>query len=188
MRASGVRFVVVYQREPHARQLAFGDVPQPKDFAERAALARKALAELKLDVEVWIDDEGDQSRAMFGDLPHSAIVLDPAGTVRIKQSWCDPAALGQLLSEVPKAPAGERIEPRAGRFLKRLSGPRPPHVKDDVWRFHRDVMMCSLLEQHPDHADRDRWIQELEGRGPAQQQAWLACQRTRVARRGGALR
>ena len=71
-----MRIVVVYQREPHARQMAFENVEQPKDRAERVALARRTLAELKLDVEVWIDDLGDQSRALFGDLPHSAIVVD----------------------------------------------------------------------------------------------------------------
>ena len=37
---------MVYQREPHARQLAFRDVAQPETFEERAELARRMLDEL----------------------------------------------------------------------------------------------------------------------------------------------
>ena len=44
--------MVVYQREPHARQLAFRDVAQPETFEERAALAARMLEDLELDVEV----------------------------------------------------------------------------------------------------------------------------------------
>jgi len=54
-----VKFVVVYQREPHARQLAFRDVLQPKNFEERAALARRTRDELDLDALEGGDGELD---------------------------------------------------------------------------------------------------------------------------------
>jgi len=88
-----VKFVVVYQREPHARQLAFRDVLQPKNFEERAALARRTRDELDLDVEIWIDDMGDSSRAAFGDLPSWGVLISPNGHVMRKVSWPDPDEL-----------------------------------------------------------------------------------------------
>ncbi|MCK5943829.1 MAG: hypothetical protein KAI24_17730 [Planctomycetes bacterium] len=168
-----MRFVVVYQREPHARQLAFRDVPQPKDFAERAALARKALKELKLDVDVWIDDDGDQSRALFGDLPHSAIVLDRVGTVQVKLSWCDPTVLAQLIPEVPEMSPGKTMAPVENHFETRVAAARPDDADEQVWRFHRDVMLAWLVANKPAHELRGAWLEELAGRGPAHQQAWV---------------
>jgi hypothetical protein len=94
-----VRILVVYQREPHARQMAFGDVAQPTTFCERVSLAAKAMAEMQLSADVWVDDLGDQSRALFGDLPHSAIVINPAGVVQHKFSWCDPETVSDALQE-----------------------------------------------------------------------------------------
>ena len=166
-----MRFIVVYQREPHARQMAFRDVPQPKDFAERAALAKKALAELKLDVDVWIDDQGDQSRALFGDLPHSAIVLDRAGTVALKLSWCDPEVLKRTLPEVREAVPGTPMAPVDQQFLERITGELPPH--------HRRAMLAHLVLTLPRHPDRAAWLEELAASGPPQQRAWAERQRRR---------
>jgi hypothetical protein len=76
-------FVFVYQREPHAQQQAFRDVQQPQNLGERCELARRTCAEFDLAPgTVWIDGMDDQSRALFGDLPSPAIVVDPFGVVR----------------------------------------------------------------------------------------------------------
>ncbi|MCB9877141.1 MAG: hypothetical protein H6835_06010 [Planctomycetes bacterium] len=166
-----MRFVVVYQREPHARQMAFAEVPQPLDHAERAKLAQQALDELKLDVDVWIDDEGDQSRAMFGDLPHSAIVLDPAGTVRLKLSWCDPEVLELTIPEVPRAVSGKQARPADEGFLDRLR----PLAADatPIDRHHRATMLAHLVTTQPGHAERDAWIAELaHDSAPEWQRDW----------------
>jgi hypothetical protein len=171
--------VVVYQREPHARQMAFRDVRQPKDFAERAALAKKALQEMNLDVDVWIDDEGDQSRALFGDLPHSAIVLDRMGTVQVKLSWCEPNVLQKLIPEVPEMSPSKPMAPVENHFARRVAHPKPEGADEKVWRFHRDVMLAWLIQHRPDHHDRSAWLEELAGRGPEQQRAWLRRQAAR---------
>lgn len=88
----------VYQREPHARQLAFQDVPQPANLGERCELARRTCAEVSLEpASMWIDGMDDQSRALFGDLPSPAIVVDPFGVIRVKLPWAEPEVLGPRL-------------------------------------------------------------------------------------------
>ena len=73
-----MQFVFVYQREPHAGQLAFVDVQQPKDLGERVELARRTCTDMELaPASIWVDGMDDQSRALFGDLPSPAIVIDP---------------------------------------------------------------------------------------------------------------
>lgn len=94
-----VEFVVVYQREPHARQMAFRDVPQPTTVEERLALARRACEEFELPQDFWIDGLDDQSRALFGDLPSPALILGPNGKVVAKLPWSEPDLLGAKLDE-----------------------------------------------------------------------------------------
>ncbi len=95
-----MQFVFVYQREPHARQMAFAAIPQPKDEGERCALARRTCEELSLDPSLlWIDGMDDRSRALFGDLPSPAIVVDPFGVIQAKLPWAEPEVLGPLLRE-----------------------------------------------------------------------------------------
>lgn len=96
-----MQFVFVYQREPHAGQLGFANVQQPKDLGERVQLARRTCTDMQLPPgSVWIDGMDDQSRAMFGDLPSPAIVIDPCGVVRAKLPWAEPDALAPLLTKL----------------------------------------------------------------------------------------
>ncbi len=164
-----MRFVVVYQREPHARQMAFEDVAQPTTREERVALARRTLTELNLDVDVWVDDLGDTSRAAFGDLPHPAIVIDPAGRVRAKLAWFDPEVVDNLLKDVQldlltDRPT-DRPAPADTGFLAALTD-------DRLDRHHRHTMLAHLALQQPEHADRREWLAELAANGPPQQRAW----------------
>jgi len=161
-----VRIVVVYQREPHARQLAFDHIEQPKNRAERVALAKRMLTDLKLDVEVWIDDQGDQSRALFGDLPNSAIVIGPTGTIHVKLPWYDPKVVRDALPRVPKPAEADAQASADEQFLRRIaSGEQLP-------THHRHTMLAHLYASQPDHADAQRWLDELAAGGPPAQRAW----------------
>lgn len=97
--------LIVYQREPHAGQLAFRDVEQPQTRSERVALARRTAEELALGVPILIDELDDRSRAWFGDLPSPAIVIDPRGVVRSKLPWAEPDVLGPRLPRAADDPA-----------------------------------------------------------------------------------
>ena len=166
-----IRFVVVYQREPHARQLAFADVPQPTTREERVELARKALEELKLDVEVWVDDQGDTSRAVFGDLPHSAIVIDPSGAIRLKVSWCDPTVLRLTIPEVVPAAAEDAVPLVEAGFLAAIG--KPLDANDEKAQHHRQVMLAHLALARKEHPNRARWLAELASSGPDWQREWV---------------
>lgn len=167
-----MRFVVVYQREPHARQLAFADVPQPTTRDERVALARKTLEELNLSVDVWID-ESDASRAAFGDLPNWGIVIDPAGTLRLKLPWADPSVLETALTAVQAEAAAARPAPRDATFLAAIATP-PPAGAAGEWH-DRHTMLAVLAAQHPEHPQRNAWLDELSADPcPPQQRGWVA--------------
>lgn len=155
--------------------MAFRDVEPPRDFHERAALAKKALTEFDLDVEVWIDDEGDQSRALFGDLPHSAIVVDEVGTVKLKLSWCDPEVLAATLPEIERdrMVISQEMAKASDHFLKRIEA--APHADEPATGpalHHRAVMLAHLAMTHTDHPARKAWLEELANGGPAWQRAW----------------
>ena len=168
---------MVYQREPHARQMAFKEIAQPKTRAERVTLAKKTLAELKLDVEVWIDDLGDASRAAFGDVPNPAIVLDTKGIIRMKLSWSDPAVLQRFLPELLPQKASDGPSTAEDEFLKSLPGTKPaadatPAERERL-RHHRHVMLAQLVLAHPEHEARERWLEELgDESAPAWQRAF----------------
>lgn len=165
-----MRFVVVYQREPHARQLAFGSVPQPVADAERVALARRTLTELDLAVDVWIDDLGDQSRRAFGDLPNWAIVVGANGVIRHKLPWADPDELALAIDDDLRwQPVG--LRPAEQGFL---SAVRAASAQDDAARHDRHAMLAWFVEHETAHAERWRWLAELGGDGPLRQRDWAA--------------
>jgi hypothetical protein len=185
-----VRFVVVYQREPHARQMAFRNVPQPLAIEERAALARKAADEFGLDCSFWIDDLSDQSREAFGDLPHWAVVVGGGGMIRHKLPWADPdelhAAVADLLRrERVGAKAEDRfVDEVQQRGAATLRGPAA--ARHDRW-----ARLAWLAEHRPDHPDRLRWLCELAAEGPLVQRTWatvLLRQHTAQLRRAGPAR
>lgn len=151
--------------------MAFRDVEPPRDFHERAALAKKALTEFELDVEVWIDDECDQSRALFGDLAHSAIVVDEVGTVKLKLSWCDPEVLAATLPEIERdrMVISQEMAKASDHFLERIDA--APHAAGPATH-HRAVMLAHLAMTHPDHRARTAWLEELANGGPTWQRAW----------------
>ena len=186
---------MVYQREPHARQLAFGDVAQPETFAERAALARRMLKELELDVEVWVDDLGDRSRATFGDLPSWAVMLSRGGSIKRKVAWPDPESLQAFVEDVPSADSPRELSPeriRANRIHYSLKQAEQLRVRPlyetaaaRAERVHaRRAHLAYLVEAAPDHASRGAWLEELTGDGPTYQRTWARKQRPRPDKAG----
>lgn len=175
----------MHQREPHAGQLGFADVEQPRTLAERAQLARRTLADNGLDVDAWIDGLDDASRFAFGALPNWAIVVDPAGVVRLKLPWFVPEVVDRAIDEVlsefragtPDAAAhrATRAE-RTATFLAAVAAPAPAAAEGDAREraeHHRDAMLAQLVAALPGHADRDRWLAELaRASAPAQQRQW----------------
>lgn len=146
---SEIEFVIVYQREPHARQLAFADVAQPKNLGERCALARRTCDELMLaPAMVWVDGMDDQSRALFGDLPDPAIVIDADGVIRHKLPWAEPALLRpiveQLLAKTKvKAPPDAAPEGDAWPALCRCATLAVERPQDPHWRGWIDRLLAS---------------------------------------------
>lgn len=92
--------MLVYQREPHARQMAFEAIPQPTCYAERLALADRTKEDFDLACDVVVDAMDDRSRALFGDQPNSLILVGPDGVVRMKQPWADPDELEAVLPKL----------------------------------------------------------------------------------------
>ena len=178
-----MKIVVVYQREPHARQLAFDDVEQPATFEERVALARRMLADLQLDVEVWVDDLGDSSRAAFGDLPSWAVMLSEEGTIMRKLAWPDPKTLADFTKDLPTRRASssipnKRLQASLARARDRQLPPLSAGAGAQAAGQHdRCAHLAFLVEAAPEHAARASWLRELADNGPAWQRAWARAKR-----------
>ena len=173
-----LRFVIVYQREPHARQMAFDGTLQPKADAERVALAKKALDEMNLDVDVWIDDLGDSSRAMFGDLPNWAVVVLPDGKIHAKLEWAEPEKLAKAIPERKVSPSTGKAPVAVDQhFLNAITtGTSDWHPKAAIdfpnGKHQRQVMLAHLATSHTKHPDRRVWLRALAADGPVRQRAW----------------
>lgn len=91
--------MLVYQREPHAGQMAFEKIDQPTTMEARRSLARRTCQELDWQGETVIDSMDDASRAAFGDLPSPAILIDPQGLIVAKLPWAEASSIqSQLLA------------------------------------------------------------------------------------------
>lgn len=131
-----MQFVIVYQREPHARQVAFGEIGQSSDTAERFQLAAKACVEFGLPRDIlWIDGLDDQSRAFFGDLPSPAVLIDPVGTIQAKLPWGEPEAIRPELDRL------------LGQAAARLEGPPEELGENATPRQHRSAVGKSVWQQ-----------------------------------------
>jgi hypothetical protein len=193
-----VVFVFVYQREPHARQMAFADVPQPKDYVERCELARRTCDDLTLDpTSVWIDRMDDRSRAAFGDLPSPAIVVDPFGVIRHKLPWAEPEKLEPLLAALQAGLAAEvakqlAVDPRAepqdampiAKVGARLWQLRRGAAIDE--RLRRPASLWTAAEGRPvdgwQLGDKPEWLDFVAAAAVVGQDATAAAARELLAR------
>jgi AhpC/TSA family protein len=73
-----VKVVAVYTREAHPAALR---KKAPRSYRERAALARRAWADLKLKIPVLIDEWEDPVHRAYGAMPGSAFLLDSHGKI-----------------------------------------------------------------------------------------------------------
>lgn len=107
--------LVIYQREPHAGQMGFEHIVQPRTMEERLQLARSTRRETQLPVPFLVDSMKDESRALFSDLPSPAILIDPQGLVLEKWPWAE-ADVIQSFWRAHTAPTLERpkTEPQEG--------------------------------------------------------------------------
>ncbi|MFK7739196.1 MAG: hypothetical protein AB8H80_02645 [Planctomycetota bacterium] len=193
-----MRFVIVYQREPHARQMAFGDVVQPTHDSERAALARRTKNEFQLDVDIWLDDLSDQSRRAFGDLPNWAIVIAPGGRIVHKLPWAEPDLLERMVrrragSQQNKAWSKTLFDRATNANRRALAGERKdgqtqdgqkkgdqkkndqmlaPRTKTAAARHIRSARLAWLVCHHPRDAARRSWLCELAATGTMRQRDW----------------
>lgn len=119
-----VAILVVHQREPHAGQMAFRAIEQPTSFEERRTLALRARDELQIPMTILVDGMDDASRALFGDLPSPAFVIDAHGVIRDKLPWADPDLLGKRL-EALLAASQAASRPQASRPSEDLADTTP---------------------------------------------------------------
>ncbi len=78
--------------------MGFRQIEQPRTLEERCTLARRSKDELELPIPFLIDTMADLSRALFGDLPHSAVIVSPDGSIFEKLPWADPELLDQAVT------------------------------------------------------------------------------------------
>ena len=124
--AKNLTFVVIYTREPHARQMAFKEIAQPTSWDERRALAEKTKKELKLDALFLIDDMGDPSRKLLGDVPNPAIFVEKDGTIHDKLAWADASEIRGIIKDwhplPPKETPGPPVKPDEKKDKDQVNG------------------------------------------------------------------
>jgi len=106
-----VVFLAIEQKEPHAGQLAFTEVEQPSTYAERQALAIRCRDELQIPFRILVDGMDDASRAIFGDLPSPAFVIDSAGRIVDKLPWADPDRIAEILKGLEGSAESRSAQP-----------------------------------------------------------------------------
>ena len=166
--------MLVYQREPHARQMAFEAIPQPTNYGERVELAQRTRDDFGLRWELVVDAMDDRSRAMFGDQPNSLVVIGADGVVCLKQPWANPDELERdlprllvenhrrMLSDAAIATAAPRVKVAAALLrndlevgnpvLKQLAG------DDDAGEFALLLQLASATATPNDEALRQLWL------------------------------
>ena len=90
-------FLVVEQKEPHAARMAFASIVQPENIQQRTELARRMKDELELPMDVLVDAMDDSSRALFGDLPSPAFVIDASGAIVAKFPWAEASLIEKAI-------------------------------------------------------------------------------------------
>jgi len=155
-----ILFLIIYQREPHAGQMAFKDVLQPETYEERRALAKLAKKELGLDRPILVDSMDDLSRALFGDLPSPAIVIGPDGVIRAKLPWAEPERVEPLLK---KTWPGDARKARSADEARKKFADNPRRLA------------AALVEAALEKGDAALWREIValsEKTGPDVQRAW----------------
>ena len=96
-----VKVLLVYTREAHPAALRN---KAPRDYGERAALARQVREDLKLGIPILVDEWDDAVHEAYGAMPDAAFLLDPRGTIVLRQTQAGAAALEKELRRLLKIP------------------------------------------------------------------------------------
>jgi hypothetical protein len=74
-------------------------ITQPKAYAERVAMAAKAVAEAKIAMPVLVDEMDNPLWCTYGRLPNSAFLIGMDGRIIVRQDWNDARRLEQSIGE-----------------------------------------------------------------------------------------
>ena len=94
-----VKVILVYTREAHPA--ALGE-KAPRDYRERAALARQARVELELGLPILVDEWDDAVHEAYGAMPDAAFLLDSRGTILVRQARAGAPSLEKALRKLLK--------------------------------------------------------------------------------------
>jgi hypothetical protein len=111
MKSGEAEILIVYQKEPHAGQLAFREVAQPESLEARIELAKKMKTEFEMPMKVLVDTMEDQSRALFSDLPSPVFIIDAKGVIREKFPWPESEQISQAVSELINQESKRTLNP-----------------------------------------------------------------------------
>jgi len=92
--------LIVYQKEPHAGQMAFRNIAQPETFEARVQLARRMKEEFEMPMTVLVDTMEDQSRALFSDLPSPVFIINSDGIIHQKFPWPESEQIANSVNEL----------------------------------------------------------------------------------------
>lgn len=81
--------LIIYQKEPHAGQMAFKNIRQPESLEERIELAARMKDEYEMPMPVLVDTMKDQSRAYYSELPSPVFIINEQGLIQKKFPWPD---------------------------------------------------------------------------------------------------
>ena len=105
------QFIVIYQREAHAKGEWEVDrnkdkditVDQPTTLEARSDLAKKTRQELKITAPILVDTMGNETATAYGAGANSAFVINRDGIIVARQQWFDPGGLQRAIDEAAKA-------------------------------------------------------------------------------------
>jgi Iodothyronine deiodinase len=98
-------FFVLYTREAHPGEA----VPRHWAMADKRQAARRLLADEPIRRTVLIDDVAGTVHRAYGQAWDSVYVIDPGGTIVLRQAWTNPEDVEAVLAGLA---AGTRILPR----------------------------------------------------------------------------
>ena len=84
-----IEILIIYQKEPHAGQMAFKNIRQPESLEERIELAGRMQEEYEMPMPVLVDTMEDQSREYFSELPSPVFIINAQGQIQAKFPWPD---------------------------------------------------------------------------------------------------
>ena len=108
-------FFVLYTREAHPGEA----VPRHRAMADKRQAARRLLADEPIRRTVLIDDVAGTVHRAYGQAWDSVYVIDPGGTIVLRQAWTNPADVEAVLAGLA---AGTRILPRQTTQMAPLAG------------------------------------------------------------------